>query len=487
MKAALAGLRGRAGTLAVGAILSVFVATSAAADTGPTQFNGCENVATGTIRLLPSSLPAPLNTSCNTTTTNPLLKEVPITWNVVGPQGVPGPQGLPGPQGATGPAGPPGPQGATVATGAQGPQGAIGNTGPAGPQGPKGAPGATGPAGGQGPPGPQGNAGPQGQQGLVGPQGPAGPAGPAGPPMASIDLLAGMPCALTSSLTGSVQVSYGAGGSISLTCAAQDHVSVRFQGTGGGTITSADNLLNCTANCDQSYYQGAQVTLTATPDGTSTFTGWGGACAGTQPSCTLTMTSAKEVDPAFTRNPPQTLTVSVLNTPGTVTSSPGGINCSAGSTCSADFPQGTLVLLTETPGSSSLFGGWGGSCTGSGFNSGCQVVMSSSLQATAVFNPAFPVTVTVSGSLMGVNPNTYFSGTISTQPNYGTCIAQPLLATFQCPFLVAAGTDLTITETPEADIGNHFDGWGGDCSFASTQSTCTLNIDGPKSITARFG
>jgi len=43
---------------------------------------------------------------------------------------------------------------------------------------------------------------------------------------------------------------------------------------------------------------------------------------------------------------------------GTVTSSPAGINC--GSTCSASYNSGTLVTLTATPASSSIFAGWSG-------------------------------------------------------------------------------------------------------------------------------
>jgi hypothetical protein len=80
--------------------------------------------------------------------------EIPVVWNLAGPQGPAGPQGLPGPQG------PQGPQGAT---GPQGTQGLVGPVGPAGAQG------AAGPAGEIGP------------EGLVGPQGPQGSQGPAGP------------------------------------------------------------------------------------------------------------------------------------------------------------------------------------------------------------------------------------------------------------------------------------------------------------------
>jgi len=92
-----------------------------------------------------------------------------LSWNQVGPQGVPGIQGVPGSQG---PRGATGPQGRQGVPGSQGKPGAQGARGPAGgPQGPTGARGATGPQGIQGATGPRG---------ATGPQGPAGPGIPGG-------------------------------------------------------------------------------------------------------------------------------------------------------------------------------------------------------------------------------------------------------------------------------------------------------------------
>jgi hypothetical protein len=94
----------------------LLVGTIASADTPPPLviYNGCQNLYTGVIRLLPSSLPAPLNTSCNTTTTNPSLKEVAITWNQLGPQGLKGDPGAPGAPGAPGVPGKDGANGTSV-------------------------------------------------------------------------------------------------------------------------------------------------------------------------------------------------------------------------------------------------------------------------------------------------------------------------------------------------------------------------------------
>jgi hypothetical protein len=130
----------------VGLPLMLLVGTIASADTPPPLviYNGCQNLYTGVIRLLPSSLPAPLNTSCNTTTTNPLLKESAVTWNQLGPQGLKGDAGAAGAAGAPGAPGVPGKDGANGAPGAPGAPGAAGAPGAPGVPGKDGANGAPG-------------------------------------------------------------------------------------------------------------------------------------------------------------------------------------------------------------------------------------------------------------------------------------------------------------------------------------------------------
>jgi Collagen triple helix repeat (20 copies) len=129
----------------------ILVGTAASADTGGTIYNGCENVYTGVVRLLPNQLPAPFS-SCIVAgnpilAQQPKLLEVPVSWNQVGPPGPKGDAGLAGQQGIQGPQGPKGDPGSTGAQGPQGPKGDPGATGAQGPQGPKGDTGATGPAG----------------------------------------------------------------------------------------------------------------------------------------------------------------------------------------------------------------------------------------------------------------------------------------------------------------------------------------------------
>ena len=66
---------------------------------------------------------------------------------------------------------------------------------------------------------------------------------------------------------------------------------------------------------------------------------------------------------------------------GTVTSSPGGINC--GTDCSEPYASGTSVTLTATPVSGSTFAGWSGGCSGTG---SCMIAMTSAQTVTATFS-----------------------------------------------------------------------------------------------------
>lgn len=66
-------------------------------------------------------------------------------------------------------------------------------------------------------------------------------------------------------------------------------LSITKAGTGGGTVTSSPAGINCGTDCSESYSNNQAVTLTATEDTGSIFTGWGGDCSGTSASASLTM------------------------------------------------------------------------------------------------------------------------------------------------------------------------------------------------------
>ena len=127
--------------------------------------------------------------------------------------------------------------------------------------------------------------------------------------------------------------------------------------SGNGTVTSSPTGINCGGDCTETYDSGTSVTLTAAADTDSVFGGWsGGGCKGTG-TCTVTMNADTTVTATFIRQ--FTLTVTKAGTgTGTVTSSPAGINC--GGDCSEIYNSGTVVTLTATPDTLSVFSGWSG-------------------------------------------------------------------------------------------------------------------------------
>jgi len=154
-------------------------------------------------------------------------------------------------------------------------------------------------------------------------------------------------------------------------------------GAGAGTISSTPAGIDCGVTCTASYVSGTTVTLTATPDASSTFTGWSGACTGTA-ACVVTITAATTVTANF--SPIVTpasfvLTASRVGTGGGAISSTAGIDC--GAICSASYISGTSVTLIATPDATSTFAGWSGACTGT---AACVVTMDAARTVTAAFS-----------------------------------------------------------------------------------------------------
>jgi hypothetical protein len=168
-------------------------------------------------------------------------------------------------------------------------------------------------------------------------------------------------------------------------------LTVATAGTGGGTVTSTSNpgtsnQINCGATCSALYTSGTVVTLTAQAGTGSTLTGWSGCDSVSGATCTVTMNAAKSVTATFDL---LSFTLAVSKSGigrGTVTSSsspasPTQINC--GTTCSATYNWGTVVTLTATPDSLSVFSGWTGCDSASGIS--CTVTMISAKSVDASF------------------------------------------------------------------------------------------------------
>lgn len=181
-----------------------------------------------------------------------------------------------------------------------------------------------------------------------------------------------------------------------------------------------------------------------------------------QVTCSKPVTVSPPATPTFP------LTVSRTGAgSGKVTSAPSGIDC--GSTCTASFPQGTVVSLTAQPEPLSLFAGWSGACSGTG---ACSVTMDAAKTVSARFDVR-SFTLNVSKT-----PVTSILGSVSSSPPGINCglLCAGASATFQ------AGTVVTLTA--QSGLLAHFVGWSGDCGGTGP---CVVTMTADRSVTANFG
>lgn len=155
-------------------------------------------------------------------------------------------------------------------------------------------------------------------------------------------------------------------------------------GNGRGYVLSSEPGIDCPPNvsgCMASYDSGTSLTLAASPAEGSSLDGWTGCDASDGSFCQLTMNASKPVTATFTL---LRFALSVDKPgigAGTVTSSPGGIDC--GSTCSTSYDYGTVVTLTASPALGSLFVGWNGCDAASGAT--CAVTIGAARSVSANF------------------------------------------------------------------------------------------------------
>ena len=225
--------------------------------------------------------------------------------------------------------------------------------------------------------------------------------------------------------------------------------------TGGeGTIISSPGEINCGAQCSDSFEDGTELSLTATPAEDYKLLGWLGDCTGTDKSATVTMNADKLCTAKF-GHLEKILTVEAEN--GTVTSDLAGINC--GTECITSYEYQTQILLTATPELGYQFVGWHGDCVG--FNPSTTLTMDTAKTCTAHFaqQPAAGLSNLTAVTIGG-------NGLIESEPEGINCNSLCTL-----PY----DTDLTLrlTATPQSD--STFIGWNQDCSGTEESTLITLN------------
>jgi uncharacterized repeat protein (TIGR01451 family) len=254
------------------------------------------------------------------------------------------------------------------------------------------------------------------------------------------------------------------------------------QGTCTGTTTVTCNLgtLNNAASATITIVATPTLTLTGTLSNTVNVTAGlpDSAPANNSATTSTTVTSAATV----------TLRVNLPGTAlGTVTDNLGQISCSqAGGTnltgtCSAQYPSGTQVILTEsTPGT---FAGWAGAptaCTVAG--STCTLTVAAAETVTATFDPGpgtFPLTV------LAGTPHTG-AGTITSAPAGIACTLTGATASGTCASNFPAGAVVTLTSA--ASAGSAFFGWSTTTPpcLSSSSVSCVVGMSAAQTVVAEF-
>jgi hypothetical protein len=169
--------------------------------------------------------------------------------------------------------------------------------------------------------------------------------------------------------------------------------------------------------------------------------------------------------------------------------------------------ENTEVTLTASNASGSLLADWGGACAPASGKT-CTLMVNAPLQATANFMPGYYVTVTVSGSQDAFDPISegdppilctpgpcpigYQWGTVNVAqydgPSIIDCANSHFSGTKTCEIGVPDGTTITFTETNGEFrlLISKFAGWGGDCSVAGLQTTCSRTIHATTTVSASF-
>jgi subtilisin family serine protease len=300
---------------------------------------------------------------------------------------------------------------------------------------------------------------------------------------------------------------------------------VSGSGTAGGTVTSSPGGISCGTSCTASFPSGTNLTLTASPDETSAFANWSGACSGTQPTCSLTLAASTSVTALFSDATvslntvlDDALTWSTAATAGdvggwfgqTAVQRAGDTTGSAKSARIADGQSSSIQTSVTGPGTLSFY--WSvssetnydflsfyvdgvrqtGRISGSvGFTQQTWAIPSGSHILKWTYSKDGTVSSGADAGYLDTvsftqSPTPALSLTKNNSP-YGTVTSSPagISCGTSCSTASASfGVNTSVKLTAQPIRGRRFSSWSGACSGSS--ATCTVLMSASKSVTANF-
>jgi len=262
-------------------------------------------------------------------------------------------------------------------------------------------------------------------------------------------------------------------------------ITLRFvkRGTGSGDVLSDDDKIACDVDCrnDTAAYgtDAPLVTLTATPDALSRFSGWSGACQGTELTTQVTVDRSKTCIANFTLDSGFRFTLQKANSgSGRVrtTSADRSINCGNG--CRGDvvnYPAGATTQLKATAEVGSVFSGWSGDCSSA--TAVVSVVMDADKTCTAQFDTLSPAPADMFTLTIEVLNGTAYDLIEATYP-------QGILCGDDCMENYPAGATVNLVAKPY--LFSSFIGWGGDCAEDGNSPRSSVIMDSDKTCEVIF-
>jgi len=267
-------------------------------------------------------------------------------------------------------------------------------------------------------------------------------------------------------------------------------------GTGGtGMVSAKPKGINCGAACTEAVaqmYENSVVVLKAKASTGSTIAGWTGCTTstgvgGTEGTCEVTMSAAKEVKVAWSGTSKETISAKPLTFSKGATEGKGTVKAYGSLACEAECSSTTVlyqgpvgakagktVTLKEVPAFGSEFSGWSG-CE-SEPEGNCVVTMETAKSVKAKFALKPTATLTLNKGGTG-------SGMVSSKPKAINCGATCTTQDASVP------TGETIVLKAKASTGMTLSSWSGckaETGVGTAEGTCTVSLSGASAVTASF-